>query len=308
MSSNHRKLMPGDLVEIMSPREILATLDQDGTVGRLPFMPEMAEFCGRQFRVAKRVVKTCYYIAQGGSGMRKFPDGDVVVLENVRCSGAAHDGCQKGCLIFWRESWLRKVGEGAAQATNDSTGREELRARLKTTTGPGRYFCQSSEILNSTQLLNRWERFGKCYSEIKAQNCGPLEMTQRIGVWVFWKARRALLGPYGRGNGGSKPASLQLRPGDSVAVKSMAQITETLDSSAHNRGLYFTPAMRKACGKNHQVERKLERIIVDGTGEMRKLNNTVYLEGSMCGCSCVAFGGCPRNEFAYWREAWLERA
>jgi hypothetical protein len=40
---------------------------------------------------------------------------------------------------------------------------------------------------------------------------------------------------------------------------------------------------------------------------MRQLRNTVFLEGSLCGCSCVAFGGCPRGEFAYWREIWLRR-
>jgi hypothetical protein len=33
----------------------------------------------------------------------------------------------------------------------------------------------------------------------------------------------------------------------------------------------------------------------------------VYLEGSMCGCAHVAFGGCPRGEFSYWREIWLRR-
>ena len=50
-----------------------------------------------------------------------------------------------------------------------------------------------------------------------------------------------------------------------------------------------------------------QKIIVDGTGEMRVFRNTAYLEGSMCGCSHVAFGGCPRGEFAYWREIWLRR-
>jgi hypothetical protein len=32
---------PGDLVEVKTPDEILATLDADGTLDRLPFMPEM---------------------------------------------------------------------------------------------------------------------------------------------------------------------------------------------------------------------------------------------------------------------------
>ena len=55
-------------------------------------------------------------------------------------------------------------------------------------------------------------------------------------------------------------------------------------------------------------DKKVDKIIVDGTGEMRQLRNTVFLEGSLCGCACVAFGGCPRGEFAYWREIWLRRS
>src|SRR5437867_9485459 len=56
------------------------------------------------------------------------------------------------------------------------------------------------------------------------------------------------------------------------------------------------------------VERKIEKLIVDGTGEMRQLHNTVFLEGSHCGCAHIAFGGCSRCEFVYWREIWLRRS
>ena len=106
MTSNTR-LYPGDLVEVKSPGEILNTLDATGALACLPFMPEMLEFCGGQFRVHLRVVKTCTS-GTGPSTMRAFPDDDVVVLEGLRCSGAAHDGCQKACMIFWREAWLAK--------------------------------------------------------------------------------------------------------------------------------------------------------------------------------------------------------
>ena len=99
-----RALRPGDFVEVKSPVEILETLDDHGTLDRLPFMPEMAEYCGKRFRVAKRVVKTCCYGIS--SGMRKFSAEDVVLLEGLRCSGGAHDGCQKACTIFWRQAWL----------------------------------------------------------------------------------------------------------------------------------------------------------------------------------------------------------
>jgi hypothetical protein len=50
----------------------------------------------------------------------------------------------------------------------------------------------------------------------------------------------------------------------------------------------------------------LERMISEPTGEMRQVEGTVILEGLECLC-WNATGGCPRGEFAYWREVWLER-
>jgi hypothetical protein len=307
MKTAAQKIRPGDLVQVRTPDEIRQTLDSNGTVDGLPFMPEMVEFCGRQFRVSHRVTKTCYY--GPGSGMRRFVADDVVLLEGLRCSGEPHDGCQKACNIFWREAWLQKIdGAAGAPARVDSASSERLHAQLKTRESEDRYFCQASEILRATVELSRWERLSRCYSDIRAGNCGVLEMAKRIAVWLFWRARRLLLGPYARGNRKSTPAeNLRLRSGELVEIKPIQSICETLNDKGYNRGLFFTPAMGQSCGEKYRVVNKIEKIIVDGTGEMRKLQNTVFLEGSYCGCSCVAFGGCPRGEYAYWRDIWLRR-
>jgi len=307
MKQTTAQLRPGDLVEVKSPVEILNTLDAEGTLNRLPFMAEMVEYCGRRFRVSKRMVKTCYYGVS--SGMRKFPGEDVVLLEGLRCSGAAHGGCQKACTIFWRDAWLRKVQSSPViESRAEWEGGEELRSRLKSSTGPETYFCQASEILSATIELSHRERFGKCVSEVRAGNCGAFEMARRIGIWLFWRIRRLFLGAYARGNQKSTPAgSLNLQSGESVEIRPLADIRDTLNDRAHNRGLFFTPAMGGLCGAQGRVDRKVEKIIVDGTGKMRQLRDTVFLEGSLCGCACVAFGGCPRGEFAYWREIWLRR-
>lgn len=301
-------LRPGDVVEVKGAAEILATLDQNGALGGLPFMPEMIEFCGKRFPVFKRVVKTCYYGL--GTGMRKFAAEDVLILDGIRCSGSDHDGCQKACTIFWREAWLRKINDQPAQQPSPAEiGKEQLRARLKTKTDDTTYFCQASEILRATEPLSRWERIGKCISDVKAGNSGVFEMLGHMSVWIYWRIRRKLFGPYAHGHNTNTPdGTLSLQRGETVRVKPVESISETLNETAHNRGLYFTPSMRLLCGEEHRVDRRLEKIIVDGTGKMRKLRNTVFLENSLCGCSCVAFGGCPRGEFAYWREIWLQRS
>jgi hypothetical protein len=306
MNEMNPRLHPGDLVEVKSAGEILQTLDQDGALGRLPFMPEMIEFCGKTFRVARRVVKTCSYGTF--STMLAFNTDDVVILDGLRCSGADHDGCPKTCVIFWREPWLRKVSAVALAPRSDLEGIESLRRRLKSKSGPTTYYCQASELLKVAHVLSHRERIVKCIDEIRVGNCGSLQMAQRIGIWLFWRLRKALLGAYGKGTKKSTPAeSLNLQPGELVEIRSMESITATLNETAHNRGLWFSPDQRLLCGQQRRVVKRIEKLIVDGTGDMRQLRNTVYLEGSMCGCSHVAFGGCPRDEFVYWREAWLRR-
>jgi hypothetical protein len=118
------------------------------------------------------------------------------------------------------------------------------------------------------------------------------------------------LGVYARGTRNSTPAAgLNLQPGEWVEVKSMQSIRETLDERGYNRGLYFSPDMRLWCGRRCRVKGRLDKIIVDGTGQMRQLRDTVCLEGSTCGCSYMGFGmnGCSRCELTYWREIWLRR-
>jgi hypothetical protein len=304
------RLRPGDIVEVRGPQEILQTLDADGALDQLPFMPEMIAYCGKTFRVSRRVLNTC------NSGpypdMRGFTKDDVVLLDGLRCSGAGHDGCQKGCVIFWREAWLRKVENTAKSNVPDSEKSKEsdpLRARLKTLARPNIYFCQASELLKVTKTLSRGERIANCFAEVRSGNCGLLEMIWRVAIWLTWKVRRVVFGIYARGDKKSTPTeSLNLRPGERVEVKSMNSIIETLNETARNRGLLFFPNMRTLCGSERRVERRLDRIIVDGTGEMREVRNTVYLEGSHCGCPYMAFGGCSRGEFAYWREIWLRRS
>jgi hypothetical protein len=97
------RLRPGDLVEVRAPEEILQTLDSSGTLAQLPFMPEMLGFCGRRFRVSRRADMTCASIP-GMSTRRGFTIDDVVTLDGIRCSGAAHGGSMHGLLARWEGS------------------------------------------------------------------------------------------------------------------------------------------------------------------------------------------------------------
>src|SRR3990170_1382741 len=100
-----QRLRPGDVVEVRPATEILATLTGDGTLDAVPFMPEMLEYVGRRFMVSKRVEKICDTVAGGGSRRMR----DAVFLDDLRCDGSAHGGCQAGCRLYWKEAWLKRV-------------------------------------------------------------------------------------------------------------------------------------------------------------------------------------------------------
>ena len=301
------RFRPGDLVEVRPPEEILQTLDAQGTLDQLPFMPEMLGFCGRRFYVSQRAEMTC---ASGMSSPRGFKVDNVVTLDGVRCSGDAHDGCQKACMVFWREAWLRKVENATTQYNRDLAGDDRLRARLRVMNGKSAYFCQASELAKVTYSLSRLQRVEKYLSGLRAGNFSIWQMARGIGTWLFWKVRQLFLGIYMRGANKSSPVeSLDLQPGELVEVKSRDSIVTTLNESGGNRGLVFFPGMHLFCDRRYRVKGRLDRLIADGTGEMRKLKNTVLLEGVTCRCSYLGFGvgGCSRCEFAYWREIWLRR-
>jgi hypothetical protein len=109
MSIDSSAFFAGELVEVRSRDEILGTLDGNGRLENLPFMPEMLRYCGRQFRVYKRAHKTCDFVNK--TGVRALPGA--VHLEGLRCDGAAHGGCQAQCLFFWKDAWLKRPGEAA---------------------------------------------------------------------------------------------------------------------------------------------------------------------------------------------------
>ena len=101
-------LRVGEWVEVRSAEEILATLDEGQCVDGLPFMPEMLQHCGKIFRVFKSAHKTADTIELFSIRRMK----NAVHLEKLRCDGGSHGGCQAGCLLFWKECWLKRVPGG----------------------------------------------------------------------------------------------------------------------------------------------------------------------------------------------------
>jgi len=104
-SSETLNLQPGDWIEVRSLKEIFTTLNTQGKLKGLRFTPEMTQFCGRRFKVYKRLNRIILE-ARGELREIKTP---TVLLEDVFCDGKAHGGCDRACFCFWREAWLKRT-------------------------------------------------------------------------------------------------------------------------------------------------------------------------------------------------------
>jgi len=323
-------LRAGDWVEVRPLAEILETLDEKGRLDALPFMPEMIASCGKRFRVLKSAHKTCDRVEK--SGLRRMED--TVHLDELRCDGAAHGGCQAMCLIFWKEAWLRRVTQDepvpapsgpssaapptapappvlvdAALAPSDPAAPEEVR-----------WSCQATEMFRATSPLSWWDP--RQYVRDVGSGNVPLgavlrwlvirTLNQIQRIPKTYKLIETVRGSfrYPRIEGSLKKtprSTLDLLPGETVRVKPHEEILATLDSRARNRGLSFDTEMVRYCGGTYEVHSRVTRLIDEPTGRMvSPPNDCIILDEVVC--TADYHGLCPRAIYPYWREIWLERA
>jgi hypothetical protein len=315
-------LSAGDWVEVRSKEEILATLDANGRLEGLPFMPQMFKWCGQRFQVNKRAHKTCDTVTGYNTGEwlgRRLPNA--VHLE-LRCDGEAYGGCQAACLIFWKEAWLTPVDPAksasashddaaAGQASGGCTARAVWDATKSPDQLPGkgpRYACQATELPTYTQPLKWWD--ARQYAEdIASGNVSVGKMFRGLLYFAYvgaTMARRPRLGrparwiydrfqsvwggvPFPRRRGDlatdkdAPIADLGLQPGDLVRVRPHKDILATIDKQTNNRGMGFDAEMVPYCGKVFRVRTRVEKFIDERTGYIRRMKTpAVILDGVYC--------------------------
>lgn len=316
----------GQLVEVRSAEEIMATLDENGELDALPFMPEMLQYCGQRLRVGKVANKVCDTMQR--SGMRKMDDA--VHLLNVRCDGSQHSGCQAACLIYWKNAWIRPV-EGAADVAVPADPEVERKVFVelkhvsvrKNDEGEDVYRCQATEILRAAPRVLPLLEVDQYLTDLRSGNVGFLSFLRAFLVGLFnryqvasskylpkWlRIRGGLTWGFLRGGvreGKTPTGQLDLQVGELVRVKSKEEILKTLNADLLNRGLGFDVEMSRFCGKTARVLRRIDTIVDENTGRMLHMKNPcIVLENVVC--EGVFSANCPRAITAYWRELWLER-
>lgn len=311
-------LRAGDLVEVLSEQEILGTLDLHGKRDSLPFMPEMLKYCGRRFRVARVAHKTCDTVNY--SGIRRVDRS--VHLEGLRCDGAAHGGCEAGCLILWKDVWLKRVEAEAAPAparraslSSAVPGRCSRESVESATLQPGsspndiQYQCQVTELLRASRPCHWWNP-RQYLADAVSRNWPVRHVLSVLALATlrrmvrFGTAYRLLVGMHDRlaakaglrrysevvdqygtiPKGAQTPDSdLVLNAGDWVTVRPREEIIATLNTQGRNRGMHFDPEMVPYCGGTYRVERLVTRIINEATGRMMSMKKPcIALDGVAC--------------------------
>jgi hypothetical protein len=295
------------------PEEILATLDENGDLDGLPFMPEMLSMCGQSFRVSSRAERVCDTIIGGKSRSMN----DTVFLEDLRCNGSAHGGCAAECRIYWKESWLT-LDSPIAEATSTTSATALLERILQHTRQSDdprepRYRCQATQALAASTPLSTKD----IRSYLREYRVGNVSLPRFLLVLaraaVMEPGRKVRILPTfplrGTGPKSIRTPVLGLQPGERVRVKSRAEIQATLNDKGNNRGLSFDREMLPFCGHEFQVRQRIQQLIDEKDGRMIQLtSDCVTLEGAVCSgerSTCRWF--CQRSLFPYWREGWLER-
>ena len=315
------RLRVGEWVEVRSSDEILATLDENGCLDGMPFMPEMLPHCGKRFRVYKSAHKTCDTIE--AYVIRKM--SQAVHLEGLRCDGGAHGGCQAGCLLFWKDAWLKRVDGPSPGESPSAPAIDAGEVLARTTVLPKeegetreRYRCQATEVVRASSDVRRRDRWDPRFylDDLRTGNVtlgefvwfGAIGVFNAFAKWVGWKRY-----PHLCGLAGSKTPTehLNLEEGHPVQVKTKSEIMKTLNPGLRNRGLLFDYEMVPFCdNETYTVKVKVERIINEKTGHMMKLPNPcLILDGVTCsGKLSAGRMFCPRAVYPYWHEIWLKHA
>jgi hypothetical protein len=198
----------------------------------------------------------------------------------------------------------------AGAFTGGSIDLHRLAKRDESAPGEIRYVCQATELTSGGTPL-RWDDPRHYIRDLLTGNLRLAPFIVGVALACFnWvqRQRHGVVFPfYSVGTSKTSPeGSLSLAAGDLVRVKPKHQIELTLNDRGRNRGLWFDREMLRFCGGQYRVRARVERVIVEKTGELRVPKNPCIILEDVTACG-EYLGFNPENEHIFWREIWLER-
>jgi hypothetical protein len=266
--------------------EIMATLDATQSIDGLPFMPEMLQYCGKRFQVYKSAHKTCDTIEK--YVIRRM--ADTVHLEGLRCDGDAHGGCQAGCLLFWKDAWLKRVQPGeAASASGDcsspsdvdrSTAPPACRWRQERTRSVIAVRHRSDQATTEVRRRDRWDPRFYLKDLIGQRDPSRFRVVRRDRVvnsfTIRWRGRRY---PHLWAWQEQNPEGLAESPARRTGPGAIEGRDHADAELGPSHRLYFDVEMVPFCEAGLQGLGRIDKIIDEKTGRLITPNPCLILDG-----------------------------
>ena len=324
------QLRVGDRVRVKSIEEILSTLDSDGKVEGLPFMPEMVAFAGRTLPVDAVTHRTCGTVKIcETSGTTRHMEG-AVHLRGVRCDGSCTRGLS-GRLPDLLEAAVAGGGFPGEHRRRPSWRRRRLPTTCRprwppppgatgTTTDDPVYSCQGPAMLRATSVrlatptraLGRRRPLGqRGRAHTALASFAVLAFNRWQGAGANGCQRRC-----GFAAGGSWPwyvpsgerrryPPLDLQPGELVEVRSR-------DRDRGHPRRQRRPSWPSLRCRDAPLLREAHGSLPGSTASSTR--RPAGCSGSATASSSRTSGVrarsgrvCRRKIYTYWREAWLRR-
>ena len=280
---------------------------------QMPFMPEMARHAGGATR-SRRVDKICDTIAATGSRRMHA----TVFLDDLRCDGSGHGGCQAGCRFYWKEAWLRRVDHkvstppcrmGCCPTSSGRPGWDTDRGRGGATRAlalSGDRSIQGFRAAEDFQSFAYWREFTN-------GNFGPLRF---IPLAVRGLVMEVAGPPWRASSAPPRGAGRSPRPGSRWTYTPANWCgcgRRRNRSHARRAGLEPGALLRPRDasvlrpdtprqGPGRPVHRREDRP------DAQNPEGRHHPRGPVCSGECsTGRWFCPRAIYPFWREAWLDR-
>lgn len=174
------------------------------------------------------------------------------------------------------------------------------------------YMCLITEMKKASLPMAWWD-IRHYLADVACGNRSLKEVVRTLLLDIFCWAQKKRGGvgfPYMEpGTLKKTPVSnLNLQPGDLVRIKMPDAIMKTLDGNGKTKGLRFDVGMFRYCGGEYRVVTRAYRLIDQTTGKMIQMSEQapcIMLDGVICHADYQKL--CPRTEYLFWREAWLDK-
>ena len=133
-----------------------------------------ARYFGRSYGVSARAERACDTISK--TGARRMPN--VVLLNDLRCDGSGHGGCQAGCRIYWNEARLSRGPDDVPTDARADPAYEKLRQLAVANTRP----MQDSTVLPESTAVRRRSSC-TLVSPSDGGACGRFSVKSRAGTY-----------------------------------------------------------------------------------------------------------------------------